>query len=111
MGNGGQNTQASKEKTPTVEISHIDFIVGYKRWIIGNCDLMVHIHQLKPPMVRSRICSNYNNQRKLYMKLCPEVVDRPTNRKFVRLIFDPSGHFPNSRSSSFQAGENDADQP
>ena len=35
--------------------------------------------------------------------------DLPTNPKFIRLIFDQGGgHFPNSRSSSFQAGENDA---
>ena len=71
MGNGGQNTQASKEKTPTVEISHINFIFGDKRRIIIDCDLMVQIHQLKPPTGRSRIYSNYSNKRKLYMKPCP----------------------------------------
>ena len=111
MGNGGQNTQAVEEKTPTVEISHIDFIFWDKRRIISDCDLMVQIHQLKPPGVRSHIYSNYSSQRKLYMKLCPEIEDLPTNRKFVRLFFDPGGHFLNLWSSSFQAEENDADQP
>ena len=40
-----------------------------------------------------------------------EAVDGSTNRKFVRLIFDPGGLLLNSRSSSFQVGDNDAYGP
>ena len=79
------------------------------RRIVIDCDLMVQVLQVKHPIVRLHINTNFNHHKQLYMTLYMEDADRPPNRKFVILVFDPSGQLPNSRSSSFQAGENDTD--
>ena len=102
----------------SIDSPHIDFIFGdqlrkfgVEQRVVSDCDLMVEIHHLKHPTVRSHICSNYGHRKKLYLKLCPETTVQPMERKFVQLIFDPGGYLPNLRSSAFQAGVNDVDGP
>ena len=105
MGNGDQKIHVAREKALIIEIPDTDFIFG------ADCDLMVHILQVNYPTVQLHINTNFTHKKQLYMELYTEVVDQPMNQKFVTLIFDPGGHFPNSRSSSFQAGQNDAATP
>ena len=121
MGNGG--IQAAREETSVVEIphinSHIDFVFEDQQWKLGDeqrqividCDLMVQVLQVKHPTVQLHINTNFSHQKQLCMHLDMEAADGPTNRTFVKLIFDPGGHFPNSRLRSFQARENDAAAP
>ena len=111
MHNDDQHIHAAREKTPIVEISHIEFIFGDERRIVRYCDLLVQVQQVKHPTIRLHINTNITHQKQLYMELYTKVADQPMNQKFVRLIFDPGRHLPNSRSSSFQARENDVDGP
>ena len=108
--------QTASEEAQVVDILHInspiDFVFGDKQyqlgddqWIVRDYDLMAQVLQIR------HINTNFNHQKQLCMKLCMEVADLPTNQKFIRLIFNLSRRFPNSRSSSFQAMENDAVAP
>ena len=118
MSTNNPEVQPPSEEERVVDIPHInsliDFVFGDQQyqlgddqWIVSGYDLMVQILQVNHPTVQLHINTNFTHQKQLYMELYTEVVDRSMNQKFARLIFDPSGHFLNSRSSSFQAREND----
>ena len=105
--------------TPHIS-SQIDFFFmdhhwqsGDQEWLLKDCNLMVRIPHVTSPMDHVYLQAHFNHQIKgcakfSILKIYVQAQDQSTNRKFVRLNFDPGGHLPNSRSSSFQPGENDA---
>ena len=115
----------SQEDLSTV-IPHIDFIFGDERQVCRDCDLIVQILQLKFWEVQSHVHTESVHQKKrcatpiskwrkrshTNFKLCAEATIQPMDWNFIRSIFfNLSRHLPNSRSSSFQARENDEDRP
>ena len=102
-----------------VEVPYIDFIFRNQRWIFKDQDLLVHMQQLKHPMVRSQInakcehqknqhlqsTSNWSKKSSRVPKLCEEYEDQEL-RKFVCLIFGPGGHLQNLRSILSKEGRN-----
>eukprot|EP00268_Persea_americana_P028356 TRINITY_DN27535_c0_g3_i2.p1 TRINITY_DN27535_c0_g3~~TRINITY_DN27535_c0_g3_i2.p1 ORF type:complete len:149 (-),score=21.75 TRINITY_DN27535_c0_g3_i2:40-486(-) len=133
MNNDDQAVDAKRKDDKVVKIphtnSHTDFVIGDQQWklrdeerLVRDCDLMVRLPHVIHPMARFYIhiesnihdtrciviTSNWGRILHRVFKMCAKAHAWPTNQKFVRLIFDPGGHLPNSKSSSFQAGENDA---
>eukprot|EP00268_Persea_americana_P000025 TRINITY_DN10012_c0_g1_i3.p1 TRINITY_DN10012_c0_g1~~TRINITY_DN10012_c0_g1_i3.p1 ORF type:complete len:129 (+),score=22.20 TRINITY_DN10012_c0_g1_i3:730-1116(+) len=58
MGNGDQKIHVAREKALIIEIPDTDFIFG------ADCDLMVHVLQVKHPTDRFHINTNFTHQKK-----------------------------------------------
>eukprot|EP00268_Persea_americana_P062648 TRINITY_DN8050_c0_g1_i12.p1 TRINITY_DN8050_c0_g1~~TRINITY_DN8050_c0_g1_i12.p1 ORF type:complete len:126 (-),score=10.83 TRINITY_DN8050_c0_g1_i12:128-505(-) len=124
MSTNNPEVQTPSDEEPIVDIPHknsqIDFVFGDQQLKSGDqerllkaFDLMVRIPQVTSRIVHVYLQPHFNCQIKgcvmfSIVKIYVKAQDQPTNKKFVQLIFDPGGHLPNSRSSSFQPGENDA---
>ena len=85
MGDGEQNIQATREKAPIVEISYIDFIFVDEQRIVRDCGWMVHVLQVKHPMVRLHINTNFCIKRSVAPSR-PQVVEREREREREREI-------------------------
>ena len=124
MSTNNPQVQTPSDEEQVVDTPHIssqiDFVFMDHHWqsgdqerLLKDCNLMVRIPHVTSPMDHVYLQAHFNHQIKgcakfSILKIYVQAQDQSTNRKFVRLIFDPGGHLPNSRSSSFQPGENDA---
>lgn len=118
--NGQPIISVDSQADPTIEVTNIDFIFGdHRQWKSEGRYLMVQIlHSIIqssiPPISKSQQQQCPNSTWKsgsIAMSMTnKEISDQPIKQKLVQWIFDLGGQLQNSRSSSIQGGENNADQ-